>query len=101
MNEYVILQGHLSDPRHIVLNMPAPLPAGEVEVLLRSRAQSEPFWKERSLEELSTEQGIRIPQDIHRLLGQGADFWDDDREFLAFLNDLQASAGTPQESSPA
>jgi hypothetical protein len=59
---------------------PAPVPA--------------PERRTRSLAELAAEQGLTGPQDLDTLLGAGADLWDDDAEFEAFLADLRESRRT-------
>jgi hypothetical protein len=45
----------------------------------------------RSLTELAVEQGIAGPQDFDALLGAGADLWDDDADFEAFLSGIHES----------
>lgn len=42
------------------------------------------FWKNKTIEELAIEQGIRI-QDVDAMLGQGANLWESDDEFEDFL----------------
>lgn len=42
------------------------------------------FWQERTVEELAAEQGLMIPQDVDRGVGEDADLWADDADFEAF-----------------
>ncbi|HJT78554.1 MAG TPA: hypothetical protein VJ739_15220 [Gemmataceae bacterium] len=59
---------------------PIPLPA--------------PERRTRSLAELAAEQGLAGPQDLDALFGAGADLWDDDDDFEAFLAGLRESRRT-------
>jgi hypothetical protein len=45
----------------------------------------------KSLAELAAEQGVTRPQTFETLFGAGADLWDDDAAFEAFLEDLRQS----------
>jgi hypothetical protein len=42
-------------------------------------------WRKKSIEELAAEQGVRLPQDLDELIGQGKDLWRSDEEFEQFL----------------
>jgi hypothetical protein len=53
-----------------------------------------PERRTRSLAELAAEQGLTGPQDFDALLGAGADLWDDDADFEAFLAGLRESRRT-------
>jgi hypothetical protein len=48
----------------------------------------------RSLAELAAEQGVTGPQDVDALFGAGADLWDDDADFEAYLAGLRESRQT-------
>ncbi len=51
----------------------------------------------KSLAELAALQGITRPQDFEALFGAGADLWNDDADFQAFLAALRpASAATDE-----
>jgi hypothetical protein len=54
-----------------------------------STAPKSPEPRELSLEDLARAQGVTLPQDIDRLLGQGADLFDDDVEFERYLEWLR------------
>lgn len=45
----------------------------------------------KSLAELAAEQGIPQPQDFEALFGAGADLWDNEADFEAFLAALRES----------
>jgi hypothetical protein len=57
--------------------VPTPLPAPERGT--------------RSLAELGAAQGLTGPQNLEALVGAGADLWDDDADFEAFLVGLWES----------
>ena len=44
-----------------------------------------PARPSKTIEELAAEQGVQLPQDFDRLLGAGAQLWDNDAEFDQFL----------------
>jgi len=46
------------------------------------------FWAPMTIEQLAAEQGVRLPQDIDALIGQGADLWEDDEDFERFLTGI-------------
>jgi type II secretory pathway component PulM len=49
-----------------------------------------PPQSSKTIEELAAEQGVQLPQNLDRLLGAGAQLWDNDAEFdqfLGWLND--------------
>ena len=48
----------------------------------------------KSLAELAASQGIGGPQDFDALFGAGADLWDNDTDFDAFLHDTRESRRT-------
>jgi hypothetical protein len=45
--------------------------------------------RHHSLAQLASEQGITGPQDFDALCGAGADLWEDDAAFKAFLAGMQ------------
>ncbi len=47
------------------------------------------FWIEPTIEELAAEQGVDVPQPLERLVGQGADLWNDEDEFAAFIDEIR------------
>ena len=47
--------------------------------------------KTKTIEQLATEQGVRLPQNLDELLGKGRDLSDDDEEFENFLRWLDDS----------
>jgi hypothetical protein len=49
---------------------------------------AEDFWNEKTLEQLSSEQGIAGPQPLAGLMGAGADLWDDEEDFEEFVSDI-------------
>jgi hypothetical protein len=56
------------------------------------------FWTPATIDQLAAEQGVRLPQDIDALVGQGADLWDSDEElerFLAGVAERRGRAGAP------
>jgi len=55
---------------------------------------AEQFWIERSLEQLAVEQEVRPVQRLEDVWGKGADLWEDDDDFVAFL---AATKGSPTE----
>ena len=59
---------------------PSPLPA--------------PERRTRTLAELAADQGLTGPQDLDALVGAGADLWDGDADFEAFLAGLRESRRT-------
>lgn len=46
---------------------------------------SEKFWKEKNLDTLAVEQGVDPPTQLDDILGKGADLWDTEDEFEAFV----------------
>ena len=46
------------------------------------------FWREKSIEELAAEQGVRPVERIEDILGRGADLWDSDEDFEQFLKGI-------------
>jgi hypothetical protein len=46
------------------------------------------FWRSPTLEELATEQGIKVPQAFDSLVGAAADLWEDDRDTEAFVAEI-------------
>jgi hypothetical protein len=46
------------------------------------------FWKTKTAEELSIEQGVLGPQPLDEMIGAAADLWDSDADFEEFLADL-------------
>jgi hypothetical protein len=49
--------------------------------------------KHKTTEELAAEQGIKIPQDLSKIMGAGADLWANDAELDAFLDDVRKARG--------
>jgi hypothetical protein len=62
---------------------PSAPPADELdpESLRRSA-----FWAPKTIEQLAAEQGVRLPQNVDALVGQGADLWESDEELERFLS---------------
>jgi hypothetical protein len=50
--------------------------------------------RHRSLAQLASEQGIAGPQDFEALCGAGADLWEDDAAFEAFLAGIEETRRT-------
>lgn len=50
---------------------------------------AEDFWQEKSIEQLAEEQGIKPVKRLEDILGRGADLWDDDEDFEAFLRNVE------------
>ena len=55
----------------------------------KGRHASEGFWREKTIEELAAEQGIRPVERLEDILGRGADLWDDDEDFERFLKGIR------------
>ena len=53
---------------------------------------AEQFWTDRSLEQLAVEQDVMPIQSLEDVWGKGADLWQDDEDFAAFL---AATKGLP------
>ncbi len=47
------------------------------------------FWREPRLEERAAEQGVRMPQSLDQLVGQGHDLWGSDEDFRTFLDEAR------------
>lgn len=58
---------------------PATLEPGELD------QTSDPFWSERSLEQLAADQGVTPINHLEEVWGTGAELWADDEDFIAFL----------------
>ncbi len=50
-------------------------------------SEAEDFWREKTLEELAQEQGVE-PFRWENAFGKGADLWDDDDDFDAFIKEI-------------
>ncbi|MBI3272940.1 MAG: hypothetical protein HYZ53_28385 [Planctomycetes bacterium] len=85
MEPIIVVRGRMSDPRHIELDQPLPGMAGEVGVVVCELHGGSEFWRERTVEELAAEQGATLPQSVDALLGSGANLWESDEDFHAFL----------------
>jgi hypothetical protein len=46
---------------------------------------AEKFWKQKSLDELTEEQGIEPIVKLEQVLGKGSGLWDNDEDFELFL----------------
>ena len=53
-----------------------------------SSAVPEGFWREHTIDELAVAQGIVAPQQIGKLFGAAADLWDDEDDFLSFVEGI-------------
>ena len=53
-----------------------------------SSTVSEGFWREHTIDELADAQGIVAPQQIGKLFGAAADLWDDEDDFLFFVEGI-------------
>jgi hypothetical protein len=58
---------------------PATLEPGELD------QTTDPFWTERSLEQLAADQGVAPIGGLEEVWGKGAELWADDEDFEAFL----------------
>ena len=56
------------------------------------------FWKTKSLEELSAEQGVHPIGRLEDILGKGAELWANDAELDAFLQALARAATREDEA---
>jgi len=54
---------------------------------------AEDFWRERSLDELVAEQGVGPIARLEDVLGKGADLWESDEDFAAFLSAIETPSG--------
>jgi hypothetical protein len=54
---------------------------------------AELFWRDKTFEEPAGEQGVQSIQRLEDVFGKGADLWETDEEFLAFLAAM-GSSGT-------
>lgn len=59
---------------------------------------AEDFWQEKSIDQLAEEQGVRPVERLEDILGRGADLWDDDEDFEAFLRNVERGR---QDREPA
>ena len=57
----------------------------ELETPLR---EVSPFWQERTLAELASEQGIGPIHRLEEILGKGESLWKDAGEFESFVQDI-------------
>lgn len=59
-------------------------------------------WRVKTLDELAREQGVAFPQDKQAMLGAGADLWDSEEDFEAFLAGIyeRRRAGEPPRGCP-
>jgi len=86
-------QGHI-ESGVVVFDEPVSLPDGtpvQVEALTSPPALPAPdeFWRKRSIEQLTAQQGILAPQRWEDVVGQGTTLWDDDRQFDEFIRDIR------------
>ena len=58
---------------------PVTLEPGELD------ETSDPFWSERSLQQLAADQGVAPINHLEDAWGKGAELWADDEDFEAFL----------------
>lgn len=58
-------------------------------------------WRDKSVQELAADQGIKIPQDKRGLLGACADLWDSDEEFEEFLKGIYDRRHAPPGGRPS
>jgi len=59
---------------------------------------AEEFWEEKSLEQMAAEQGEEPLSALEDVLGKGADLWEDDEDFAAFLTAV--AGGKAEEPQP-
>ena len=52
---------------------------------------AEVFWRDKTFEELAGEQGVQSIQRLEDVFGKGADLWETDDEFRAFLAAMESS----------
>jgi len=45
----------------------------------------DPFWSERSIEQLAAEQGVEPINRLEEVWGKGSELWPDEEDFEAFL----------------
>lgn len=48
-------------------------------------AENEEFWIEKSLDQLATEQGVRVVTDWREVFGSGRELWDSEESFESFI----------------
>ena len=60
---------------------PASTPAG-------SSGEAADFWREKSIEELAREQGVKPVARLEDVLGRHADLWESDEDFEQFVNGI-------------
>ncbi len=89
-------QGHIEDGV-VVFDEPVLLPDGTEVLVERAPARSAParraapdeFWRERSLEDLISEQGVAVVGRLEDVLGRGATLWESEHEFDEFLRNVR------------
>ena len=59
----------------------------------RTSPQPHDFWRQPTLDELAKAQGIKPINRLEDVLGKGADLWESDEDFDAFLAAIRASRG--------
>ena len=58
-------------------------------VRTKRRTADNGFWKEKTLEELAEEQGIKPVKRFEDIYGAGRHLWKDDEDFESFLLELK------------
>ena len=48
-----------------------------------------PTRRRKTIEEIAAEQGVRLPQDLDAMFGEGKDLWDSDEDFEEWLKGIQ------------
>ncbi len=57
----------------------------KLSLLQRMNQETDEFWQEKSLEQLAREQNVKPIERWQDIFGKGADLWDDEEDFQAFL----------------
>jgi hypothetical protein len=61
----------------------------KVQARTKRRPVKDGFWKEKTLEELAAEQGVKPVKRFDDSFGAGRRLWKDDEDFEAFLQELK------------
>ncbi|HUT54135.1 MAG TPA: hypothetical protein VM658_12165 [bacterium] len=57
----------------------------KLSVLQETNQEADEFWQEKSLEQLAREQNVKPIEKWEDFFGKGADLWEDEKDFQAFL----------------
>lgn len=58
----------------------------------------EDFWRESTIDQLASAQGIAVPQSLDRILGAAAELWNNEEEFDSFLRGIHERRHEGEES---